>query len=131
MVGRFCRPDLGALAALIKEHTLTHLDQYLDLFEANATKLGMHERTIIVRHIKVVEGKSPFDGGLGVLGGQTGLLSRNQPASFIIMAAPEGGQAVVGRRLAARDNTGSSISPLPTTTPARPATRELDGPTRR
>jgi L-lactate utilization protein LutC len=33
---------LRALASHIKEHTLTHLDHYLEQFEANATKLGTH-----------------------------------------------------------------------------------------
>lgn len=40
-------------------------------------------------------GEKPVRRGFGVLGGQTGLLSRNQPASFIISAGPEVGQAVV------------------------------------
>lgn len=31
-----------ALASQIKEHTLTHLDQYLQQFEENATRLGTH-----------------------------------------------------------------------------------------
>jgi hypothetical protein len=30
------------LASQIKEHTLMHLDHYLEEFEANATKLGTH-----------------------------------------------------------------------------------------
>jgi L-lactate dehydrogenase complex protein LldF len=34
--------DLRALASQIKEHTLTHLDQYLEEFEQNATKHGTH-----------------------------------------------------------------------------------------
>ena len=34
--------ELRALASQIKEHTLTHLNQYLEQFEANATKLGTH-----------------------------------------------------------------------------------------
>src|ERR1700722_6848239 len=34
--------ELRALASQIKEHTLTHLDRYLEEFEANATKLGTH-----------------------------------------------------------------------------------------
>src|SRR6202030_2953384 len=33
---------LRELASQIKEHTLTHLDQYLEQFEANATRLGTH-----------------------------------------------------------------------------------------
>src|SRR5207245_9701585 len=33
---------LRELASQIKEHTLTHLDQCLEQFEANATKLGTH-----------------------------------------------------------------------------------------
>jgi L-lactate dehydrogenase complex protein LldF len=33
---------LRDLASKIKEHTLTHLDQYLEEFEANATKRGAH-----------------------------------------------------------------------------------------
>ena len=33
---------LRELASQIKEHTLTHLDHYLEQFEANATKLGTH-----------------------------------------------------------------------------------------
>src|SRR5262249_28898985 len=33
---------LRELASQIKEHTLTHLDEYLEQFEANATKLGTH-----------------------------------------------------------------------------------------
>jgi L-lactate dehydrogenase complex protein LldF len=33
---------LRELASQIKEHTLTHLDQYLEEFEANATRLGTH-----------------------------------------------------------------------------------------
>jgi L-lactate dehydrogenase complex protein LldF len=33
---------LRELASQIKEHTLTHLDRYLEQFEANATKLGTH-----------------------------------------------------------------------------------------
>src|SRR5208282_1499722 len=33
---------LRELASRIKEHTLTHLDWYLEQFEANATKLGTH-----------------------------------------------------------------------------------------
>src|ERR1700758_2388295 len=33
---------LRNLASQIKEHTLTHLDHYLEQFEANATKLGTH-----------------------------------------------------------------------------------------
>src|SRR5499425_1289477 len=32
--------QLRDLASEIKEHTLTHLDQYLEQFEQNATKLG-------------------------------------------------------------------------------------------
>ncbi len=32
--------DLRTIASLIKEHTLTHLDQYLEQFEANAVKRG-------------------------------------------------------------------------------------------
>ena len=32
--------SLRGLASQIKEHTLTHLDRYLEQFEANATKLG-------------------------------------------------------------------------------------------
>src|SRR6516164_3120639 len=31
---------LRELASQIKEHTLTHLDQYLEQFEQNATRLG-------------------------------------------------------------------------------------------
>jgi L-lactate dehydrogenase complex protein LldF len=34
--------ELRELASQIKEHTLTHLDQYLEQFEANATRLGTH-----------------------------------------------------------------------------------------
>jgi L-lactate dehydrogenase complex protein LldF len=34
--------QLRELASQIKEHTLTHLDQYLEQFEQNATKLGAH-----------------------------------------------------------------------------------------
>ena len=34
--------QLRDLASRIKEHTLTHLDQYLEQFEANATKRGTH-----------------------------------------------------------------------------------------
>src|ERR1700719_3664006 len=34
--------ELRELASQIKEHTLTHLDQYLEQFEQNATKLGIH-----------------------------------------------------------------------------------------
>src|SRR5580698_10323285 len=34
--------ELRELASKIKEHTLTHLDHYLEQFEANATKLGTH-----------------------------------------------------------------------------------------
>ncbi|MEI9985381.1 MAG: LUD domain-containing protein [Aliidongia sp.] len=34
--------ELRSLASAIKEHTLTHLDQYLDEFEANARANGVH-----------------------------------------------------------------------------------------
>ncbi len=34
--------QLRELASQIKEHTLTHLDQYLEQFEQSATKLGTH-----------------------------------------------------------------------------------------
>src|ERR1700678_2496785 len=34
--------ELREIASKIKEHTLTHLDEYLDEFEANATKRGAH-----------------------------------------------------------------------------------------
>jgi L-lactate dehydrogenase complex protein LldF len=34
--------ELRALASAIKEHTLTHLDEYLDQFEANARSNGIH-----------------------------------------------------------------------------------------
>jgi L-lactate dehydrogenase complex protein LldF len=34
--------ELRKLASQIKEHTLTHLDHYLEEFEANATKRGAH-----------------------------------------------------------------------------------------
>ena len=34
--------ELREQASLIKEHTLTHLDRYLEEFETNATKLGTH-----------------------------------------------------------------------------------------
>jgi L-lactate dehydrogenase complex protein LldF len=34
--------QLRELASQIKEHTLTHLDRYLEQFEQNATKLGAH-----------------------------------------------------------------------------------------
>ena len=35
--------ELRELASQIKEHTLTHLDDYLEQFEENATKLGATE----------------------------------------------------------------------------------------
>jgi hypothetical protein len=34
--------ELREIASTIKEHTLTHLDHYLEEFEANATKRGAH-----------------------------------------------------------------------------------------
>ncbi len=34
--------ELREIASQIKEHTLTHLDRYLEEFEANATKRGAH-----------------------------------------------------------------------------------------
>ena len=34
--------ELRDIASKIKEHTLTHLDHYLEEFEANATKRGAH-----------------------------------------------------------------------------------------
>jgi L-lactate dehydrogenase complex protein LldF len=34
--------ELREIASKIKEHTLTHLDQYLEEFERNATKHGAH-----------------------------------------------------------------------------------------
>ncbi|MBV8458358.1 MAG: lactate utilization protein, partial [Acetobacteraceae bacterium] len=34
--------ELRSLASAIKEHTLTHLDQYLEQFEANAKSQGIH-----------------------------------------------------------------------------------------
>src|SRR5713226_10750883 len=34
--------ELREIASQIKEHTLTHLDHYLEEFEANATKRGAH-----------------------------------------------------------------------------------------
>src|SRR6202163_4868964 len=34
--------ELRSLASAIKEHTLTHLDEYLDQFEANARSNGVH-----------------------------------------------------------------------------------------
>ena len=34
--------ELRSLASAIKEHTLTHLDQYLEQFEANAKSNGIH-----------------------------------------------------------------------------------------
>jgi len=34
--------ELRSLASAIKEHTLTHLDQYLEQFEANALSNGVH-----------------------------------------------------------------------------------------
>ena len=34
--------ELRAIASKIKEHTLTHLDQYLEEFERNATQRGAH-----------------------------------------------------------------------------------------
>src|SRR5499433_1904192 len=34
--------ELRSLASAIKEHTLTHLDQYLEQFEANARSNGIH-----------------------------------------------------------------------------------------
>ncbi|MDX6464923.1 MAG: L-lactate dehydrogenase complex protein LldF, partial [Acidobacteriaceae bacterium] len=34
--------ELREIASKIKEHTLTHLDHYLEEFEANATKRGAH-----------------------------------------------------------------------------------------
>src|SRR6266581_7206292 len=34
--------ELRSLASAIKEHTLTHLDEYLDEFEANARANGIH-----------------------------------------------------------------------------------------
>src|SRR5260370_26840088 len=34
--------ELREIASKIKEHTLTHLDRYLEEFEANASKRGSH-----------------------------------------------------------------------------------------
>src|SRR5260370_41198025 len=34
--------ELREIASTIKEHTLTHLDQYLEEFESNATQRGAH-----------------------------------------------------------------------------------------
>ncbi|MDE3129492.1 MAG: LUD domain-containing protein, partial [Gemmatimonadota bacterium] len=51
--------ELRELASRIKEHTLAHLDRYLEQFEANATKRGTHvhwardaaEHNVIVHEI--------------------------------------------------------------------------------
>jgi L-lactate dehydrogenase complex protein LldF len=50
--------ELRSLAAAIKEHTLTHLDEYLDQFEANARSNGMqvHWAPDAAEHNRIVHG---------------------------------------------------------------------------
>src|SRR6202011_5464037 len=50
--------ELRSLASAIKEHTLTHLDEYLDQFEANARANGIHVHWAkdAAEHNKIVHG---------------------------------------------------------------------------
>src|SRR3981189_886328 len=50
--------ELRSLASAIKEHTLTHLDEYLDQFEANARSNGIHVHWArdAAEHNKIVHG---------------------------------------------------------------------------
>src|SRR5579864_3463402 len=50
--------ELRSLASAIKEHTLTHLDEYLDQFEANARANGIHVHWArdAAEHNRVVHG---------------------------------------------------------------------------
>jgi L-lactate dehydrogenase complex protein LldF len=50
--------ELRSLASAIKEHTLTHLDEYLEQFEANARANGVHVHWArdAVEHNKIVYG---------------------------------------------------------------------------
>src|SRR6202044_3528353 len=50
--------ELRSLASAIKEHTLTHLDTYLDQFEANAKSNGIHVHWArdAAEHNRVVHG---------------------------------------------------------------------------
>src|SRR5215471_12009006 len=48
--------ELREIASKIKEHTLTHLDRYLEEFEANATKRGAHVHWAVdaAEHVEIV-----------------------------------------------------------------------------
>ena len=50
--------ELRSLASAIKEHTLTHLDEYLDQFEANARSNGIHVHWArdAAEHNQIVQG---------------------------------------------------------------------------
>ena len=50
--------ELRAIASAIKEHTLTHLDEYLEQFEVNAQSNGVHVNwaTDAAEHNHIVHG---------------------------------------------------------------------------
>jgi L-lactate dehydrogenase complex protein LldF len=107
--------ELRTLASAIKEHTLTHLDEYLDQFEANARANGIHVHWArdAAEHNQIVHGILRDHGAKSLIKSKSMLTEECGFRSYMASVAIEVIETDLGERIQQLDNEDPSHVVVP------------------
>jgi L-lactate dehydrogenase complex protein LldF len=112
--------ELRSLASAIKEHTLTHLDQYLEQFEANAKSNGIHVHWArdAAEHNQIVHGILADHGAKSLINSKSMLTEECGFRHYMASVGIEVIETDLGERIQQLDNEDPSH--VTRSTPPRP-----------
>jgi L-lactate dehydrogenase complex protein LldF len=107
--------ELRSLASAIKEHTLTHLDEYLEQFEANARANGVHVHWArdAVEHNQIVHGILRDHGAKSLIKSKSMLTEECGFRHYMASAGIEVIETDLGERIQQLDNEDPSHVVVP------------------
>jgi L-lactate dehydrogenase complex protein LldF len=111
--------ELRSLASAIKEHTLTHLDEYLEQFEANARANGIHVRWArdAAEHNQIVHGILCDRGAKSLIKSKSMLIEECGFRSYMASVGIEVIETDLGERIQQLDNEDPSLVVVPSSLP--------------
>jgi len=107
--------ELRSLASVIKEHTLTHLDEYLDQFEATAQRNGVHVHWAqdAAEHNRIVHGILRDHGARSLIKSKSMLTEECGLRAYMASVGVEVIETDLGERIQQLDNEDPSHVVVP------------------
>ena len=115
MLGMAEWEELRALASAIKEHTLTHLDEYLDVFESKARATGIHVHWArdAAEHNRIVHGILSDHGAKSLIKSKSMLTEECGLRHYMASVGIEVIETDLGERIRQLDNEDPSHVVVP------------------